>query len=52
MIAQFYLQIMLENFKIDGLMQEKRNSIAKALELPLFCINPWKCQAFCSRVYE
>ena len=25
---------------IDGLMQERRNSIAKALELRLSCINP------------
>ena len=26
--------------KIDGLMQERRNSIANALELCLSCINP------------
>ena len=25
---------------IDGLMQKKRNSIANAMELRLFCINP------------
>ena len=27
-------------FKIDGLEQERRNSIANALELHLSCINP------------
>ena len=31
------------HLKIDGLMQERRNSIAKALELLLSCINPSKC---------
>ena len=25
---------------IDGLVQERRNYIAKAIELDLFCINP------------
>ena len=31
----------MEN-QIDGLMQERRNSIANALELRLSCINPSK----------
>ena len=26
---------------IDGLMQERRNSIANTLELRLSCTNPW-----------
>ena len=26
---------------IDGLVQERHNSIANALELRLSCINPW-----------
>ena len=26
---------------IDGLVQERRNSIANALELRLSCTNPW-----------
>ena len=30
------------NLQIDGLMQEKRNSIANALELCLSCTNPSK----------
>ena len=30
--------------QIDGLMQERRNSIADALELRLFCTNPSKCE--------
>ena len=30
---------------IDGLVQEKRNSIANALELRLFCINPSICSS-------
>ena len=29
--------------QIDGLVQERRNSIANALELHLSCINPSKC---------
>ena len=29
--------------QIDGLVQERRNSIANALELRLSCINPSKC---------
>ena len=29
---------------IDGLVQERRNSIANALELRLPCTNPSKCQ--------
>ena len=36
---------------IDGLMQERRNSIAEALELRLSCINPSICSiqlAWCS----
>ena len=28
------------NFNIDGLVQERRNSIANALELRLSCTNP------------
>ena len=28
--------------QIDGLLQERRNSIASALELPLSCFNPSK----------
>ena len=27
-------------FRIDDLLQKRRNSSANALELPLFCINP------------
>ena len=29
--------------KVDGLVQEGRNSIANALELRLSCTSPWKC---------
>ena len=32
--------IYVMNDKIDGLMQERRNSIANALELRLSCTNP------------
>ena len=28
---------------VDGLVQERRNSIANALELHLSCTNPWMC---------
>ena len=31
------------NLHIDGLMQERRNSIANALELRLSCTNPSRC---------
>ena len=31
---------------IDGLMQKRRNSIANALELRLFCIKPLKCNTY------
>ena len=32
--------------QIDGLVQERRNSIANAMELPLSCTNPSKCNIF------
>ena len=28
--------------QVDGLVQERRNSIANALELHISCTNPWK----------
>ena len=30
----------IKNFDIDGLVQDRRNSIANALELRLSCTNP------------
>ena len=32
------------NIAIDGLVQERRNSIANALELRLSCTNPLRCR--------
>ena len=42
--ANFTNDQITENTEINRLMQEKRNSIANALELRLSCINPsrWK----------
>ena len=37
-LAKTFSHIMVD--PIDGLMQERRNSIANALELRLFCIKP------------
>ena len=34
------------NYQTHGLMQEKQNSIASALEVPLSCINPSRCGIF------
>ena len=34
---------MLTYYQIDGSVQERRNSIANALELRLSCTNPSKC---------
>ena len=34
---------MMLNHYIDGLVQERRNSSALAMELRLSCINPTKC---------
>ena len=31
-------------YEIDGLVQERRNSIANAMELRLSCTNPSKCK--------
>ena len=47
------LHIELSNFnhfrkQIDGLVQERRNSIANALELRLSWNNPSKCRSYCS----
>ena len=33
-----YYENLLQNYHIDGLMQERRNSIANALELRLFAL--------------
>ena len=38
-----YIAFALSHQKIDVLVQERRNSIANALELHLSCINPSKC---------
>ena len=38
-------QNLIVRYKIDGFMQEKRTSIANALELRLSCINPSKWSA-------
>ena len=40
LIVQLYVTIYLLNLYIDGLMQERRNSIANALELRLSGTNP------------
>ena len=34
------LELLVENLDIDGLVQERRNSIANALELRLTCTKP------------
>ena len=39
-LASISFQGIRENDKIDGLMQKRRNSIALAMELRLFCIKP------------
>ena len=36
---------------IDGLVQERRNSIANALELRLSCINPSTCELHEPRIF-
>ena len=41
--ALFYYTLHGEGHKIDGLVQERRNSIAIALELRLSCTKPSKC---------
>ena len=33
-------------YELDGLVQERRNSISNALELPLSCTNPSKWKHF------
>ena len=33
-----------ETLDINGLVKERRNSIANALELRLSCTNPWICK--------
>ena len=40
------IQISQEAENISGLMQERRNSIVNALELRLFCTNPWISSEF------
>ena len=40
-----YVGILYEIFwkqQIDGLLQEKRNSVANALQLRFSCTNPWR----------
>ena len=32
--------------QVDGLLQERRNSSALAMELRLFCTNLWKCTSY------
>ena len=52
-LASISFQGIRENDKIDGLMQKRRNSIALAMELRLFCIKP--SPSFCNEsqyVYE
>ena len=39
-------------FHIDGLVQERRNSIANALELRLSCTNPSTCDQCSKKKYE
>ena len=41
-VAKSYKTLMLAAGEIDGLVQERRNSIANALELCLSCNNPSK----------
>ena len=36
----YLTMVVIEAIDIDGLMQERRNSIANALELRLSCIDP------------
>ena len=36
----------LSFYEVDGLVQERRNSISNALELRLSCTNPSKCKHF------
>ena len=35
-----YIYVILYIYQIDGLVQERRHSLANALELHLFCTNP------------
>ena len=39
-LSAFHMETRLSGHHFDGLMQERRNSIANALELHLSCINP------------
>ena len=41
--ARFVIQFSQIQYYIDGLMQERHNSIANAMELRLSCINPMIC---------
>ena len=45
---QVFLSLQICNDEIDGLMQERGNSSALAMELCLSCINPLKCCYYCS----
>ena len=44
----WYAMLLVESFlmlvNVDGLVQERRNSITLATELLLFCINPPVCE--------
>ena len=47
-ICALYVVLLVEIEHLDGLIQERRNSIANALELRLSCTNPSICNC---RVY-
>ena len=44
--------LMRSKHQTDGLMQERRNSIANAVELCLSCTNPSRCFFFMSSEYD
>ena len=51
-IPMFFLFLTFQNYHIDGLMQERRNSSALAMELRLSCLNPSIYKIVCYRYFD